>query len=1127
MLKRVRHLIAFAWITVALFVPAGAHAASLEKIEVASRLGEPFYAEIPLKLEANESASRIFVEIAAPADYKIFEVYREPVLATIRADVASDQRGTRVELSSRTAISAPFINLVLKIRYGRVAHFKKFPIFLEPPKTTQLAAQKTPLPTVEESDVTTKTAMVEEVATEAKAAVEEDVAAEGWARTDQYGPIVHGDVLSTVVQRLRKDHRYRPYQVMVALFEKNKSKFEYENMNLLRAGSFLKVPSAAEVEQRTAKEAYQLFAEHEKEWKSLTSQPRYAAVEEAQKTRYSKRVSIGEQAGGSTAAPVSASLVPEPVRSVEPVQPEGTASMAPATAVAEKSLDASLQTDEQASSVQDNSSAQLVQLKAENEVLQQQLLENQQSIAALNSKMDEVASAASKARIEKLEVLLTRLQAELDRSNNKAQSMQSGPDLIVWLLLTLIVILLGFVAVLMRREPKHPSERVVEEEPVVSGAAAPAAAATTLAAVAASETQAGETDKEPDVFDSISNFADDLTDTDTAEMEPFDASALEEDPDPNVDYLSEADVYIRYGMNDEALHQLDMALRLDPAHAAAHIKKTTLLQSAGDQAAYEVAISEAALVLDTDELEKLKALSNDVDADELSDKADVFSEDITTPHEQEEVEAADLLESPIKDDGINFDLSDIEVPDKKELSAHSDDAGMDWLHDNSFDEQQQSNAADESIVAGDGDETATQMFGNLLDEFADDQQVKGSEDSSAVDAGLAGAIDEGEMLDLASSSATQDLDHLLSEFSGLDVSEEQGTSAAVEKQSDSADEYIAADGEETATQMFGNLLDEFADDQPVKASAADNSSVDAGFEQSTDMEQTIDLASSSATQDLDYLLSEFSEPDEIGEQGRAGSVPSESEATLILDDEMAETQHLDHLLGEFANDDKLFDFGTEAEELDETVFNKAEAALEQGEVDSAPEAGATQHLDILMSEFAEKDEAASPEELTLDESVSSQLTADNSSGVALELDHGATQELDHLLTEFATADESDITSSSETLDQSVKSSDEVEMDHGATQELDHLLTEFAAADDELTEASQDDREAEPADGAIQELGSLLDEFSSVEEEAFEPDWLSEDAEESGLASEHGATQELDQLLSEFSDDDEDDDKPKS
>ncbi|MDQ6996755.1 MAG: FimV/HubP family polar landmark protein, partial [Mariprofundus sp.] len=271
-------------------VPADIQAASLEKIEVASLLDEPFYAEVPLKLEANELASKVFVEIAAPSDYKIFEVYRDPILKAIRADVASDKRGVRVELSSRSRIKSPFFNLVLKIRYGRVSHFKKFPVFLDAAKSISQASAKALQPYVaaikQPAAKTPRISLTKsagqifmpEASTVPVASVKPETKYyEGWARTDRYGPIVRGDTLSTVAERLRVDYRYTLNQIMMAMFEKNSSSFDQNNINLLKAGSRLKVPTAAEVEKHNKAEANRFFARQEQDWKKLTQQPRYAA----------------------------------------------------------------------------------------------------------------------------------------------------------------------------------------------------------------------------------------------------------------------------------------------------------------------------------------------------------------------------------------------------------------------------------------------------------------------------------------------------------------------------------------------------------------------------------------------------------------------------------------------------------------------------------------------------------------------------------------------------------------------------------------------------------------------------------------------------------------------------------
>ena len=1038
MLKQVRHLVAFAGVafacfTAALLSSAVVHAASLEKIEVGSHLGEPFYAEVPLKLEAGESVTRLFIEIAAPADYKIFEVYRDPVLSSIRADVASDKRGARVKLSSRTSIKAPFFNLVLKVRYGRVAHFKKFAVFLEPPKSIQTAAQKAPQPTVqaiEQTSVVDSASVADSSDTdssseaEASATTEADASFDGWARTDRYGPIVYGDMLSTVAARLRLDKRYKPSQVMAALFEKNKDKFDSENMNMLKAGSFLDVPTAAEVEQRSAKEAYTLFANHEKQWKELTQKPRYAAVAEAQRTRYSKRVSIGGQAKGAASAPVMAAV--SPVTDLMTDQPVNVGDL-PAEAVStiadssdntagttadEKMAGASL--DAQANPV-------LAELQAKNEALQQQLLANQKSVEAMNAKLDEVASAAaaaSTARIEKLEVLLVRMQAELEKANRQTSSPQQGPDWIIWLLAALVIILLGTVAVLMRREPAHPADAAKVEETAESAAEAVAVTDEPVATQTPDEVE----EQEEDVFDSISSFSDDLTDTDTAEMEAFDASLLDEDPNPNVDYLSEADVYIRYGMDDEALHQLNLALRLQPDHLEAHIKKAQLLRRTGSMAAFNEAKVDAGSILESSDLDQFNVALHEV-ATESDDEA---VEPSVSEHPDKEDSSSDLLLAGAvgvaagvmladtdDDSGIDFDLSDVDVSDQQDEDAQEAAMEeMDWLHDDSFEAEPESPAGESPVQTESGDES-----------------------DKSTDAGEAGV-----------------------------------------------------------TQMFDNLMGEFSDDeQEVSLDSSDVATVessqsDARAETSAD-ELTLDLASGDATQELDNLLSEFTDQDESLEDDRDADAAI-ADRTLLIDDEMAGIEDLDHLLGDFSDDDEVFDFSAETSELDASVFEQAEEAVGRQVDDGDATLGATQHLDILMSEFSESPDADS-EATGLDDDLLEKAGNVSSDAIDVEENHDATQELSHLLSAFS-EDEAEAASAEVDPQGTYAASNAVEIDHDATQELDNLLSEFAADEDD-NDAAGDSSEVH---------------------------------KEGGIDTHHGTTQELDQLLSEFSDEDEDDDHKK-
>ncbi len=1116
-----------------------AQAASLDKIEVASSLGQPLYAEVPLILEGNELVSKVFIEIASADDYKIFEVYRDPVLNSIRADVASDERGARVKLTSRTGMKTPFFNLVLKVRYGRVSHFKKYSVFLDAAKSIQRIVAKEPLPHVDvakiaaaavDADNETATPLARTKLTESsgnalitrqteehaklqakqQAEAEQSVVekSDSWARVDKYGPIVRGDSLSIVANRLRTDARYSSNQVMVALFEKNRDSFDKENMNLIKAGSYLLTPSEQEVEQRGRSEAFRVVANHESAWKE---QPRYPLEAEVQRSRYSNRVRFGEQADGKSTA-----LVEKPVeatqdllkaeQNITPVaQPsivEPAVVEAAVVAVAEDLISPQI---EKLMQVQSETNQLLMALQEKNEELQQQLMSNKESVDGLREKVDEGAAAASNARVEKLEILLTRLQAQLDRQavepTANAQAT-SGSEWITWILLSLVIVMLGGIAVRMRKEPVHPaSDQLLSEqetEPVI----AEESKAESLDEVVEEAVDSIETDEEKGSIktDAMASFSDELSDTDTAELEAFDADA-KQNVDPNVDYLSEADVYIRYGMDDEALQQLELALRVNPANADAHVKKAELLHDKQDQIGFAAAVTAATAVLAAVELKQYQAaLESFAGVVEMPVSSPVTSEPVAEPLvETTEIEPAqNIAIDDAEIEELDFDLAGVEVAgvenpqaDAAVLDASEEPADeLNWLSDPSFgdDEAVQDDAAPSMGFQADRDLTEEEPAA-LSFEVDDALKINASETGDVGDLAeksgameLAGddltfepltvaddlpSINAEDTTDLPASfdaGATQELGSLLSEFSEEEGAvEEFGNLLSEFNEPASVEDHSpAASSEDDAIEEFGNLLSEF--NEPVSVEIEPSLS---DAKPATEAVETLDLG---GTQELGNLLSEFTE---------AG----DSEDDLLVMDAAASTDATEafgNLLSEFSGQDET----------------ETSAALAAASTD------ATEEFGNLLSEFSGQDE-----------------TETSSASAAASTD--ATEEFGNLLSEFSGQDETETS-----IAPAAASTD-------ATEEFGNLLSEFSGSDETETSIAP----AAASTDATEEFGNLLSEFSGQDETetSAAPTAASTDTTEAfaGLDGaelitdvsepfEPGATQHLDALLGEFSDDEDED-----
>jgi len=1025
-----------------------ASAVSLGKIDVASHLGEPFYAEVPLSLDEGEVISALYVELATPADYRILEVYRDQALNVIRADVENDSRGTRIELTSRSAMDAPFFNLVLKVRQGRATHYKKYPVFLDLPRAAQPAKQAAPLPTLSVEDAAQAPSVT--AITPVQPTVEEMVAPEeavspvssfqpydGWARTSHYGPMVYGDTISTVADRLRVDSRYSRNQVMVALFEKNRSKFDQDNINLIQAGTHLDIPLAEEVERIRPEQASAIMKEHNQRWRELVKQPRYAAVKEAQETRYSKRVRIGKSAAGVAAAPVSGQQEQLAGESDQAVSEMVDSTSAPTD---EGSLEGS------ATGQGDSESAAMLEtvakLEQENEALQAKLAETDAKLAAMSAAASPEAQVAAEARIKKLELQLARLQSELD-SARQSEVSSGEPD---WLMLgggALVLLLLGGGAgYLLRRERKHPAMSQDEmEAPFDGGDAAemesPAPEEIEVEAVeefSPDATAQMSADDFEDAFNdaSFSNSIPDLTDEETGEMEAF-KEDLEEEPDPNVDYLSEADVYLRYGMEDEAEKQVALALKLRENNPDAHAKLVQIRRARGDESGAEEAIATAKTVLVGEALSGFEesiaaAATGDVaqsdddlddtippgslDVSDIQDEASL--DDDSTSDGLDDIEFGDVEESvpdatqPVE---TATDTVQSDEPQSEEPEVDAMDMGdLEWPSFEETDETTPAEDGEAAVESGISDEP-TIVEDNLSANLS--EELPGFDEEEKGEPAVETATDEEGSKDSSGADETDGLDF---DLSGLELPDENDTASEEESESDSllqeTGETVEASGSDSSDEPAEKMdLDDFdLSDLDLSGESSDDSPVAVEEPQKEEL-QTADL---DKTVVMDWSKETLTSGDhEVGGESGAGDIEfdtddaAEEPAVEAVDagadaaESSAEVdepeEHLSSVEFDLENLDVDLDGPVDSDDMDD-FSSTIQTSLEEIRGDGKPDA----------SDKADKDDSDESDGISAEDIDGSldRLQDDNSSIEELiensdDKDFDATMELDSLLSELS------------------------------------------------------------------------------------------------------------------------------
>lgn len=902
-----------------------AWAVALGKIDVDSYLNEPFYAEVPIHLNPDEKLSDVTVDLASSSDYQILEVFRDAALNKLSIKLKDDKRGPRAVISSAEVVNTPYFNLVLKLRYGHATNFKKYPVFLDLPKKVQ------PLPVLAPSAAPSVSAVGQQPSVSAAPAAvspaQQPANAQpakgfqpysGWARIGRYGPMVRGDTISTVAERLRVDKRFTLAQVMIGLYNKNKSKFRENNINLIDAGSYLDVPTAAEVESVPDSEAKRILKEQNKRWDELKKQPIYAAEAEAQKNRYRTRVRVGESASGTPAAPVaSAKAKTQAVASEKAAQQEQAGS--------------ARQTAQEA-----KMASQLQDMKKENLQLKQELQAS--SNAGTSAQQPETAdAAAAAARAKRLQLVVVRLQQQIQRVNQQLREMQSQSQNAKFLTYALggVVILLiavaGYLLYLLRRVRPHPAEL----------SAAPKAVPEEELSEEPSD-EVGEYDIDS-ALGTLGKLRDEVSAaaSDSSLQKEFadnaarnDAQRLEDtvSEPAGIDYLAEAEVYLRYGMEDEALQQINRAIMEKPDHLQAHIKLVELLQTLGDEAAVMAAIESARSKLGDDDMEAFESFVSSTRG-KAKDIAgfDTALADISEPgagEAGEEEAVVDLSSASLPGDGT-IDSGISGASDTGDEGEDESLEGLDFIlgKDEEADIGQAEEAAEEAMP-WDEDKDRTSLGFELPDEdlTADNESETEADTHSGMALSFELPDENTDTEGAESGSAAKDKVSYLTEVEEGALPEE-GLKAANESEAETPDDMGEAfEPSDEGTDIQGIEFESAARDESSNPAVSDEEMLP---------ETTF---GSESTGELDEILSEFDDLE--GDADAKADVDTEVTATDDSTDlsDVADLQEtdvsneLDDLLAKWGKgeDEITVDAGPENLEVD-----RARSLLAEGSVDEA------------------------------------------------------------------------------------------------------------------------------------------------------------------------------------------------
>lgn len=279
---------------------SNAMALSLGRITVQSALGESLRAEIDIPDINAEEAASLKASVASPEAFRAAGFDYSPIMSGLNVSLQRRANGrSYIRLSSDRTINEPFIDLIIEANWATGRIVRDYTLLFDPPALRQ-AAPATPTPAqVPAPPAASRAAPPKPLAstpsvpppTEPRPAVAEAAETTPGQVNVKYGDTAGKIALAAKPVNVSLD------QMLVALLRANPTAFVADNVNRVKAGAIMNLPSAQQAQAIPAREATQIIVAQSKDFNEY----RRKLAASAPSTPVA---SAGRQASGSVQAQV-------------------------------------------------------------------------------------------------------------------------------------------------------------------------------------------------------------------------------------------------------------------------------------------------------------------------------------------------------------------------------------------------------------------------------------------------------------------------------------------------------------------------------------------------------------------------------------------------------------------------------------------------------------------------------------------------------------------------------------------------------------------------------------------------------------------------------------------------------
>lgn len=597
------------------FYSSFAAALGLGEIKLNSALNQPLDAEVELLHVRDLTERDVFIGLASLEDFKRAGVERNYFLSDLKFTVDLGAKGGPVvRVTTKEPVREPFLDFILSAQWPSGKLLREYTLLIDLP----IYAEAKPAPVAAAKKQSSVRAATPQVESPSKAArpvsrpsMGPKLASPGaLVSGEEYGPVSSNDTLWAIANRMRPDGDVSIQQTMLAIQRLNPEAFIDSNINLLRRGQILRVPSKDEILALTSREAIREVAQQNSAWgkRSSPSTDKTAQLE-GSKSLSSTRTQSKNVEGRIKLSSIDKSDGKNGIGSGD--GDSGQSAIEDELATTQEELDAATR--------------ESAELKSRIQSMEEQLKTMEKLVEVSNDEMRAIELAAKQAAEQ---------QAPVNPANNAAEEIQE-PEVAETTETVSSVADTAAPATIPAQPDKPVAQSATDQwlgllkDNMLYIAGGVAALVILLAVFLFMRNRSDgfgddefedELEQIRDDFDSPIQTYDESPAIDIDEPEDlvdeFDEDVIEENIHAEAeteDVVGECDIHIAYGQYDQAEDKLIRALEQEPRNVAARLKLLEVFAAQDDIEGFDSHYAKVRVLGDSEAIDRATAMRNNIE----------------------------------------------------------------------------------------------------------------------------------------------------------------------------------------------------------------------------------------------------------------------------------------------------------------------------------------------------------------------------------------------------------------------------------------------------------------------------------------------------------------------------------